>query len=124
MRVVLEVNVLKLLEDLAKNKDAAFNAIMAEVRAEAQASEDKDPVDILEKKFQAKQVRLSRYYGSIRDSDDDVAKKLRDETGNAIDRAQEIVRNRVDQYGVSEPAIQKQGGHRIIVELPGVSNEK
>ncbi len=36
----------------------------------------------------------------------------------------EIVRNRVDQYGVSEPAIQKQGGRRIIVELPGVSKEE
>ena len=35
----------------------------------------------------------------------------------------EIVRNRVDQYGVSEPSIQKQGGRRIIVELPGVSKE-
>jgi preprotein translocase subunit SecD len=35
----------------------------------------------------------------------------------------EIVRNRVDQYGVSEPTIQKQGGRRIIVELPGVSKE-
>jgi preprotein translocase subunit SecD len=123
MRVVLEVNTLKLLEDLAKNKDAMFTGLIAEVREESRSSE-LDIIDILKQKFQTKQVRLSRYYGSIRDSDDDVIKKLREETDNAIDRAQEIVRNRVDQYGVSEPAIQKQGGHRIIVELPGVSNEK
>lgn len=124
MRIVLEVNTLKLVEDLAKNKDDLFNGIMDEVRAQAKLFPDQDVIDILQQKFQAKQVRLSRYYGSIRDSDDDIIKRLRDETSNAVDRAKEIVRNRVDQYGVSEPSIQKQGARRIIVELPGVSNEK
>src|SRR5208283_933835 len=122
MRVVLEVNVLKLLDDLAKNKDDNFNTVMDGVRAEAKNS-DQDFIDILRKKFQEKQIRLSRYYGSIRDNDDEVIAKLRDESNNAVDRAMEIVRNRVDQYGVSEPSIQKQGGNRIIVELPGVSRE-
>lgn len=122
MRVVLEVNVLKLLEDLAKNKDDMYNSIITEVRNESKTS-DLDLIDLLQKKFAEKQVRLSRYYGSIRDNDDEVLKKLRDESSNAIDRAMEIVHNRVDQYGVSEPSIQKQGGRRIIVELPGVSKE-
>ncbi len=122
MRVVLEVNVLKLLEDIAKNKDSLFDAIMAETRSEATGTE-KDVIDILKEKFQTKQVRMSRYYGNIRDSDDDVVSRLRSESDNAIDRAMEIVRNRVDQYGVSEPSIHKQGGRRIIVELPGVSKE-
>ncbi len=122
MRVVLEVNVLKLLEDLAKNKDDNFTAILNDVRNELNTT-DQDVIDLLEKKFQEKQIRLSRYYGSIRDNESDVVKKLRDESVNAIDRAMEIVRNRVDQYGVSEPSIQKQGGHRIIVELPGATNE-
>ena len=36
----------------------------------------------------------------------------------------EIIRNRVDQYGVSEPSIQRQGSRRIIVELPGVAREE
>jgi SecD/SecF fusion protein len=122
MRVVLEVNVLKLLEDLAKNKDDTFNSIMDEVRGIAKTS-DQDLISLLAEHFRARQVRLSRYYGSFRDSDDDVMKKLRDEAGSAVDRGMEIVRNRVDQYGVSEPSIQKQGGQRIIVELPGVSKE-
>jgi len=122
MRVVLEVNVFKLLEDLAKNKDDAFKSILDEVRAAAQNS-DLDLIDLLRQKFAEKQVRLSRYYGSFRDSDDDVVKRLRDESSSAIDRAMEIVRNRVDQYGVSEPSIQKQGARRIIVELPGVSKD-
>lgn len=122
MRVVLEVNTLKLLEDLAKNKDDAFKKLIAEMQ-EAVRTKEQDIVELLHRKFQEKQMRLSRYYGNIRDSDDDLLTKLRDESINAVDRAMEIVRNRIDQYGVSEPSIQKQGGRRIIVELPGVTKE-
>ena len=43
-----------------------------------------------------------------------------DEQEDAIDRALEIIRTRVDQFGVSEPLIQKAGNDRIIVELAGV----
>lgn len=122
MRVVLEVNVLKLLDDIAKNKDSLFESIMDEVRLETSTTE-LDIIEVLKQKFQNKQVRMSRYYGNIRDSDDDIVGRLRNESNNAIDRAMEIVRNRVDQYGVSEPSIQKSGTRRIIVELPGVSKE-
>ena len=122
MRVVLEVNVLKLIEDLAKNKDEVFNQIMKEVRAEARTSEE-SPVLLLRRKFEARQIRMSRYYRNLRDTNDDIFKFLDDESTKAIDRGMEIVRNRVDQYGVSEPSIQKLGGTRIIVELPGVNKE-
>ncbi len=122
MRVVLEVNVLKLLEDLGKNKDEAFAKIMAEVREEVKKT-DESPVILMRRKFEAQQIRMSRYYGSLRDDNDKVASMLEDESKKAIDRAIEIVGNRVDQYGVSEPSIQKLGGTRINVELPGVSKE-
>ncbi|MDI6765404.1 MAG: protein translocase subunit SecD [Bacteroidota bacterium] len=122
MRVVLEVNVLKLLDDIAKNKDSLFESIMNEVHLAGTTSEV-DLIDVLKQKFQNREVRMSRYYGNIRDSDDDIIGRLRNESDNAIDRAMEIVRNRVDQYGVSEPSIQKSGARRIIVELPGVSKE-
>jgi preprotein translocase subunit SecD len=122
MRVVLEVNVLKLVEDLAKNKDDVFAQIMKDVRAEARTS-DESPVLLLRRKFEARQIRMSRYYRNLRDNNDDIFKFLEDESTKAIDRGMEIVRNRVDQYGVSEPSIQKLGGTRIIVELPGVTKE-
>ena len=122
MRVVLEVNVLKLIEDLAKNKDDVFEQIMKEVRAEARTSEE-SPVLLLRKKFEARQIRMSRYYRNLRDTNDDIFKFLEDESTKAIDRGMEIVRNRVDQYGVSEPSIQKLGETRIIVALPGVTRE-
>jgi len=43
---------------------------------------------------------------------------------DAIDRTLEIIRNRVDQFGVAEPLIQRVGGDRIIVELPGMEDEE
>ena len=52
---------------------------------------------------------------------DDSNMKLNDEDKtDAVDRALEIIRTRVDQFGVSEPLIQKAGDDRIIVELAGV----
>ncbi|MBD3298628.1 MAG: protein translocase subunit SecD [candidate division Zixibacteria bacterium] len=52
----------------------------------------------------------------------DKSKLNPDEARDAVDRAQEILRNRVDAFGVTEPLIQKQGNDRIIVELPGVTD--
>ena len=122
MRVVLEVDLLQLLEDLAKNKDDNFQAIIKELRSEA-ATSDIDIIPVFEKKFQDRGIRMSRYYGNIRDDDAKIAAMLEEETTKAVDRAVEIVRNRIDQYGLTEPGIQKQGGRRIIVELPGVKDE-
>jgi len=49
--------------------------------------------------------------------------KLNDkERVDAVDRALEVIRNRVDEFGVAEPLIQKSGDDRIIVELPGVED--
>ena len=122
MRVVLEVDILGLLDDMAKNKDDNFRAIIKEVRSET-ASNDISIIPVFTKKFQDRSIRLSRYYGSIRDDDAKVISMLESESGKAVDRASEIVNNRVNQYGVSEPMIQKQGGRRVIVELPGVKDE-
>lgn len=122
MRVVLEVDIPKMLEQIAKNKDDQFNEVMKSVVQEAQTS-DESIIAIFKKNFESRGIRLSRYFGSLREDNEQILQRLQDETDKAVDRAMEIVRNRVDQYGVSEPAIQKQGGRRIIVELPGVSKE-
>ena len=45
-----------------------------------------------------------------------------DEKADVVDRALEIIRNRIDQFGVSEPIIHKEGDWRIVVELPGVQD--
>lgn len=42
--------------------------------------------------------------------------------GDALDRAIEVIRNRVDQFGVAEPIIARQGDRSIVVQLPGVKD--
>src|SRR3954471_22274718 len=42
----------------------------------------------------------------------------------AIDNALKVVRNRIDEFGVSEPVVQKAGNDRIIVELPGIDDPR
>lgn len=123
MRVVLEVNTVKLLEKLANNPDQVFNSILDEARKEAELS-DESVVDIFAKKLQQRGIRLSRYFGNIRQDDAEIISQLKKDSEDAVTRAMEIIRNRVDQYGVSEPSIQRQGSRRIIVELPGVAKEE
>ncbi len=47
-----------------------------------------------------------------------------DEARDAMDRALEVIKNRIDQFGVSEPSIQQEGSDRIIVQLPGLKDEQ
>ena len=46
----------------------------------------------------------------------------KEERDDATERALEIIRNRIDQFGVLEPSIQRQGKDRVIVQLPGVTD--
>lgn len=48
--------------------------------------------------------------------------KAKELEGSAVQQAIETIRNRVDQYGVSEPVIQRVGEKRIMVQLPDVTN--
>ncbi|MGH7605656.1 MAG: protein translocase subunit SecD [Gemmatimonadaceae bacterium] len=52
----------------------------------------------------------------------DESKGLVPDKAKAIDNALKVVRNRIDQFGVSEPVVQKAGSDRIIVELPGIDD--
>jgi SecD/SecF fusion protein len=123
MRIVLEVNTGKLLEKIANNPDDVFKKVMVDAEKEA-AKTDESVVDIVGRKFQDRGIRLSRYFGTIRQDDAEIIKDLKKSAEDAVTRAMEIIRNRVDQYGVSEPSISRQGSRRIIVELPGVAKEE
>lgn len=123
MRVVLEVNTAKLLEKLANNADDQFREILAKAAEEAALS-DESVVDIFGRKLIERGIRVSKYFGTIREDDSQILDNLRTQSEDAVTRAMEIIRNRVDQYGVSEPSIQKQGDRRVIVELPGIAKEE
>lgn len=120
--VVLDVDVVKLLGDLAGDRmDPRLEGILEQIK-EINITSDAPVLELLKQKLAADGLTLKSYYGDIRDSEEDVESRLETEIDGAIDRAVEVVRNRVDQYGVAEPQIQKVGGNRIIVELPGVSD--
>jgi len=121
MYVIMEVDVEKLLQDLAKRKDDTFSKILNE-SVETSKTSDENLIDIFDTRLKEKGLSLKAYYGEIRDDDSKIKKDLSTEVENAIDRAIQVVRNRIDQYGVSEPVIQKKGSNRLLVELPGVSN--
>jgi SecD/SecF fusion protein len=120
MRLVLEVNLVELLNNSAKAKDEQFDALMKEVAANAVAN--KDVFAILEGVAKSRSISLSRYWGEPGQSDGDIIGDLREMADDAVDRSREILSNRVDQFGVSEPSINKEGSQRIAVELPGVKD--
>lgn len=121
MYVIMEVDIAKLLSDLAKKQDETINQVLAAASEQTKNSDD-DYVDVVDQKLKEKGLSLKAYYGEIRDDDANIKSTLKTEVENAIDRAIQVVRNRIDQYGVSEPVIQKKGSSRLVVELPGVSN--
>ncbi len=123
MRIVLEVNTAKLLEKLPEKPDAVYKQIIKEASAEAAKTEE-PIVDIVVRKLKERNIRISKYFGTIRQDEEQIIEELKKQTEDAVSRAQEIIRNRIDQYGVSEPSIQRQGERRIIIELPGIAKEE
>ena len=71
-------------------------------------------------------AQLSRYFRSDditrRSSNEEVVAYLQQQADDAITGAIEVIRNRVDRFGVTEPSIQTQGSRRIVVELPGIDD--
>jgi len=122
MHLVMEVDQVDLFEQKAWNKDAKFTAIMKAVREKASQSDAK-VIDLISAEFKGENMRLSRYFYDIRNSDQEIVAKLEKESEDALNRAKEIIRNRIDQYGVAEPVITTQGSRKLIIELPGVSDE-
>jgi len=131
MYVTLEVDVLKLLEESAQRDaiDDIFLEVLEKTRNDAQTS-DEDVIEIFKRNFEQiarpKRKFLSDYFdfgGEALATDDKILEKLKENAEEAIDQALQVIRQRVDKYGISEPTIQKIGQRRILLELPGVTNE-
>lgn len=122
MHVVLEVDVNNLLKELARNKNSEFLEALKATQAIVEEV-DTDFVDELKDQLEQREMTLSRYYGNAdRRTEEAVITFLKEQMTEAVDRSLEILRNRIDQFGVTEPTIQKQGGRRIILELAGVTD--
>ncbi len=131
MYVTLEVDVLKLIEEAAIRDavDEVFMEVLDKTRKELIES-DEPTLEVFLRNFDAIKdengVSLLNYFdvGDIKDaSREKIIEKLELNSAQAVDQALEVIRQRIDTYGVTEPNIQKQGNRRIILELPGVKDE-
>jgi preprotein translocase subunit SecD len=124
MYIVLEVDLPTLMETLAENKDGKFNRSITSVRNQLKRIPEANFFTLFTSTSGENNLKLSRYYYDYGSSNSDIIVALEDEAEDAINRVLEILVNRVDQFGVAEPTIQKQGDQRIIVELAGVQDSE
>jgi len=86
--------------------------------------EEMDPAVVDGMKSSALRLGLDLQGGMhmVLELDDSELEEKNLEAGDLMDRALEIIRNRIDQFGVSEPVVQRAGEKRIIVELAGIDD--
>ena len=132
MNVVMEVSVPDILKALAGNQasEEAFTKAIAKAKEEAKTSQtdfltlfvgafnEVNPGGQLASIFSGYTLKNKINYNS---SNDEVIKVLREEVDSAIDNSFNVLRSRIDRYGVVQPNIQKlEGSSRILIEMPGV----
>ena len=132
MNVVLEISVPDVVDFLADHKqDAAYQKALETAKQEEMHS-PKDFISLFVDAFhkEAPGHKLAEIFAtqqlkgkvSTQSTDEEVEKALREEVASAIDNSYNVVTNRIDQYGVVQPNIQKLEGQegRLMVEMPGI----
>lgn len=123
MYIVLEADIPTLLINLASVDDDRLKSVIKNAQ-EISISQGLNFFTAFKNNVIQDDIKLSRYYHEYGSSLDDILFSLEEEADDAINRVLEILQNRVDQFGVSEPTIQKQGNHRIVVELAGIQDSE
>ena len=132
MNVILEVSVPDVVKALADNKtDEAFNKAVAEAAKQQVTSQD-DFITIFIREYKklAPEGKLAELFATqqlkdkvtTRSTDAEVEAVLREEVKAAVDNSYNVLRTRIDRFGVAQPNIQTLEGKmgRIMVELPGI----
>ena len=131
MNVVLELNVADVIRSLSNNnQDENFNKAL-DLAYENQAASQKDFIDLFAEEYKKLDngARLSAIFSTFelkdkitpQSSDAQVIAVLKDELQSAIDNSFNVLRTRIDRFGVVSPNIQRlETAGRILVELPGV----
>jgi SecD/SecF fusion protein len=132
MNVILEVSVPDVVDVLADHKqDAAYKKAMELAKKEEETSQN-DFISLFVKywKQEGNGRPLAAIFAtqqmkgkvSTQSSDSEVEAALRAEVQSAVDNSFNVVRNRIDKFGVVQPNIQKLEGQsgRIMVEMPGI----
>lgn len=133
MNVMMEVSTVDVVKALANNtEDSTFNKAIAMAQKNQKTTTNRDFVSLFYDAITAidPNVQLASYFSTqlrdrikLTDDNDAVIKVVKEETDAAYDRTYEILRQRIDKFGVAQPTIQKlQASERILVELPGVKD--
>ena len=132
MYVTLEVGVPQLVQELAGDRIDDELEDIINVAADRSFEQNTNFITEFINEFEERDsnAMLSRYFRSDshnitrRSENSEVETYLREQQVNAVERAMDIIRSRVDRYGVTEPSILQQGNSRLVVELPGVDDEE
>ena len=131
MNVVLELNVADVIRSLSNNnQDENFNKAL-DLAYARQATSQKDFIDLFAEEYKNLDngARLSAIFSTFelkdkitpQSTDAQVVSVLKDELKSAIDNSFNVLRTRIDRFGVVSPNIQRlETAGRILVELPGV----
>ncbi len=134
MNVTMEISLKELIANLAENpKDENFNKALDNADQLSKESQ-KDYVTLFGEEFKKLDPNkpLSTFFATKdnaalvtqKSTDAEILSFLKKESESAIDRSFNILRTRIDKFGVSAPNIQKQqGSNRILIELPGVTDK-
>ena len=132
MNVTMEISLTELVRNLANNSaDANFNAALRKAENRLKTSQN-DFISLFGEEFEkiSPNANLAPLFATkensakikINSSNADVLSFLKAESKDAIDRSFNILRTRIDKFGVTSPNIQLQEGtSRILIELPGVT---
>ncbi|AXJ00447.1 preprotein translocase subunit SecD [Cyclonatronum proteinivorum] len=132
MYVTLELATAQLIGELARDqRDDLFDEVLEAAAMRAQDANIDVVVEFVAE-FERRDpgARLSRYFHMNADdltrasTNDEVRAYLEAQRNRAVDRAVEIIRNRIDRFGVTEPSIVRAGANRVVVELPGVDDDQ
>ncbi|MCR5192789.1 MAG: protein translocase subunit SecDF [Bacteroidales bacterium] len=132
MNVMLEVSTVDVVKALANyTNDPVFNQAIELALKNQEKSVNEDFVTLFYDAIRTinPNVSLAGYFSgqlngaTLRDDNNTIISKLREETSSAYERTYEILRKRIDKFGVAQPTIQRlQASERILVELPGVKD--
>jgi preprotein translocase subunit SecD len=121
--IVLEVDLPQLVSNLAKNKDKKFDIFLNDLK-DGYTNNSVDFFELFDSKATDQDLKLPRYFITYGKTKNQIIEQLQFEANDSINRIIEIIQNRIDQFGVSEPTIQKQGNDRVIIELAGIQDSE
>ena len=124
MYILLETDIPTLVKSLASNRNEKFDNLIEEITNEFKLNRGENFFNIFREKIANSDIKVVRYYHEYGSNLEDIIAAIEDETEDSINRVLEILQNRIDQFGVSEPTIQKQGKYRILVELAGIQDSE